>query len=455
MASTILPFFFSFHSELIFWGIILLVSFIFIYFAWFTAASESALSNSTIVRLHNMLLKKNFSNKKIKQVIKLFNNYNKLLSTLILFHNLIEILLPAIITFILMIAKVDHDLVILVIVVNTLLLLFVGEVFPKIFVKKKPELFFINNFKKINFFYRLGYGFNFLLFSVFKIKEPVAAPYDERELLRLLDYIESGGFIEKKEKKFIQNAIIFDDITIKDSYISWDNVLTINEDEPVKNVFLYFEKINFSRIPVVKKETNFPIAWIEDKDFFLAYIKEQNNLILKNHFSKKSLLFVYQNEIKQNVFNKLIQKNVSFAIVLSETNGNILGIISIEDLIEDMFGDINYDRTIDNFIISDNLFMNFLVHKYTPIKILESHLYLKVFNETIESISKTIEDKSKFLFFYDLIKLLEKDSEKIINSENTKTISFEKFTIYLCPIHINSIFYYEVKVKSNRWDNEK
>ena len=156
----------------------------------------------------------------------------------------------------------------------------------------------------------------------------------EEEIRIMLDLGVQDGTIKKDEKLMVNEIFDFDDTETKEVFIPIKNVYLLNENDTLRRLKKKALETGHSRFPVYRKNKKDIVGIVHVKDTLLKdekiHVKEVMN----------SVLFVQQKRKADDVLRKMQKKKAHMAIVKSK-NGKILGIVTFEDLIEEIFGEIS------------------------------------------------------------------------------------------------------------------
>jgi len=156
----------------------------------------------------------------------------------------------------------------------------------------------------------------------------------EEEIKIMLDLGVQDGTIKKDEKHMVNEIFDFDDTETREVFIPIKNVYFLHENNTLRHLKKRAVETGHSRFPVYRKNKKDIVGIAHVKD---ALLKDE-----KNHIKEimKSVLFVQQKMKADNVLRKMQRKKAHMAIVKSK-NGKILGIVTFEDIIEEVFGEIS------------------------------------------------------------------------------------------------------------------
>lgn len=300
------------------------------------SAIETAYSCANKIRLRNMA---NDGREEAEKVLKLLDNYDQLLSTVLVGNNIVNITAATIATVIFTRIYGDSGATISTIVMTVAILIF-GEITPKSIAKEIPEKFAMSTCGLMRFLEILFFPLNWL-FSGWKILVHKMVRVDEDdsdiadELITMVDEAEKEGDLEEHESDLISAAIEFNDLDVKDVLTPRVDVVAVDIATPADGVEKVFRMNSFSRLPVYENSIDNIVGVIHEKDFYNFYHDEPGPI----RRIIKPVIYTSPN-VKISALLKQLQKaKLHLAVVLDEYGGT-QGIITMEDIIEELVGEI-------------------------------------------------------------------------------------------------------------------
>ncbi len=319
--------------------IFLVVVLVCILLSGYFSATETAFTAINKIRLR---AKAEDGDKGAKRVLKLADNYDRLLTTILIGNNIVNILASSLFT-LLMIALIPKNeglATTLSTVILTVVILIFGEITPKVLAKEFPEGFARFSAPFINVLAWLLIPFTFLfglwkklLLKIFKHKEDNAITDDELKIL--VEEAEHEGGINAQESDLIRSAIEFNDLEAKDILVPRVDVIAIDSQTPLTEVDKIFMETRYSRLPVYKDTVDNIIGILHEKDFIKQRLDENFSL----EKASKPAIFVVSTTKISAVLQQL-QKSKSHMAVVSGEFGDTVGIITMEDILEELVGEI-------------------------------------------------------------------------------------------------------------------
>jgi CBS domain containing-hemolysin-like protein len=313
-------------------------------FSAFFSASEMAFSSLNRIKLKNLAVK----NRRARLALKLLDAYDKLLSSVLIGNNIVNIASSALAT-VLFMGLFGAKGVSIATLLMTLLVLMFGEISPKTLAKESPELtalrfapllrFFIVVFTPLNY---LTGAWKKLIVKIFPARGDRAVTEDE--LLTFVEEVRQEGGINKQEEEMIRQAIEFDDLTAAEIFTPRIDVAAVSETDSIDAIDQKFAETGFSRLPVYRGNIDTITGVILLKDFHHEVMKAGKTAA----DIVKPVVFVTKTIKIARLLRTLQQKQAHLAVLVDEFGGT-LGIVTIEDIIEELVGEIwdEHDEVVE------------------------------------------------------------------------------------------------------------
>lgn len=336
------------------------VIFLLICSAFFSSA-ETSFSSVNLLRI------KTYAEEKRKGALKalyICEHYEKAIITILVGNNLVNIASTTICAYILSTTLLSPTLAnLLNTVVMTIIILIFGEITPKCLVKLNPEkaalrysnlLFFL-----MKVFTPLTFLFQKLQGAFKKNKDADKTPtVTENELESIIDTMQEEGVIDQDNAQLLQGVFDLNEKTAYDVMTPRVDVIAVEQNETNENIKKVFVDTQYSRMPVYDDDIDHVVGILSQKDFFTALLKS-DKVDIKKLMVKP--MFLNENMKLDDVIRKM-QKEKKHMAVIADEHGGTSGIITLEDAIEEMFGEI-YDEHDDEEVkeslvkISDNQYL--------------------------------------------------------------------------------------------------
>lgn len=301
------------------------------------SATETAFSSLNKIRIKNMAEK---GNKKAALVMKLSESYDSLLSTILIGNNIVNILSASLATVLFVKILGDEAGTSVSTAVTTVIVLIFGEVSPKSIAKESPEKFAMFSAPLLRVLVFLLTPFNFLFkqwkkFLSLIIKSEEDGGITEEELLSIVEEAEEDGGINEQESMIIQNAIDFTEQEAIDVLTPRIDITGVSTTATKEEIAKIFTETAYSRLPMYEETLDHIIGIIYHKDFY-NYVYNTDKDISE---IVKPVIFIPKSKKIGVLLKELQQKKSHIAVVLDEYGGTV-GIITLEDILEELVGEI-------------------------------------------------------------------------------------------------------------------
>jgi CBS domain containing-hemolysin-like protein len=305
----------------------------------FFGAAETAYSSMNRIRVKNYAQQ---GNKKAQKALDVSENYDKLLTTLLIGNNFVNITIATLSAMLFVIFIQDANLAAAVsTVVITLVLLTFGEITPKTMAMDRAErwaMAFARPTKALVFLFTplsvLFVGLKRILSRNMDDDDVPLMTHDELKVM--IDEIEEEGSIGEHESDLIKSAIEFNDITVGEMYTHRLDVVSIEIKSDKMTIKKTFRDSGFSRIPVYVGTIDHIIGVLYSKDFYNHYL-EQENAKIENLL--RPVKFV-PTAMKISALLTDLQKSQMHMAVVVDESGGTMGIVTLEDIVEELIGEI-------------------------------------------------------------------------------------------------------------------
>ena len=319
---------------------LLVVIFMCIMMSAYFSATETAFLSINKIRLKTMA---DDGNKRAAKVLKIADDFDAMISTVLIGNNLVNILASSLATifFITLFTKdgvTNESLATTVSTVAlTVVLLIFGEISPKTIAKESPEKFAMFSAPMISALMIIFTPLNFLFIQwkkllslIFKAEED--AGITEEELISIIEEAEEDGNFEKSETDLIKSAIEFNELEVGDIFTPRIDITAVKREATKDDILAVFKSTGFSRIPVYEEDLDNVIGILYYKDFFTKEFSSIEEIM-------KPVTFVTKNKNVNDLMNELQEKKLHLAVVTDEY-GSTAGIVTLEDILEEIVGDI-------------------------------------------------------------------------------------------------------------------
>jgi CBS domain containing-hemolysin-like protein len=344
------------------WQIVVLA--ILILFSSFFSATETAFSSLNQIKIKHLAQNGHHG---AKRTLNLSENFDRVLTTILIGNNIVNIGAASLATVIFVRYWGNAGVTISTAVMTTLVLIF-GEITPKSMAKRIPETFALAVTPILMMFMFLLTPLN-IIFSLWQklmnriFKFQKEAPTTEDELLTYVSEVQQEGGINENEGDLIRSVIDFDDLKVEEIFTPRVNVVAISENDDLKKITHAFRHSGYSRLPVYDNNIDHIIGIINHKDFYNRVLLEKQAL----DTIIKPPVFVTEYMKVSNLL-ELLQEYKSHMAIVKDEFGGTLGIVTMEDILEEIVGDIwdEHDEIIEQMIKIDE--KNYRVKGYADLE---------------------------------------------------------------------------------------
>ena len=316
---------------------IVIIVFCVIMSAYFSA-TETAFLTLNRIRVKNLAEK---GNKKASLVLKLSDNYDTMLSTILIGNNIVNILASSLATLLFVDLLKDGSLAqwssAISTAVLTIVILTFGEISPKTIAKKMPESFAMFSAPLINALVYALFPLTFvfkqlqnLLAKIFKKDDDKGIT--EEELISIIEEAEEEGDINKEESTLIKSAIEFNELEVSDIFTPRIDITAVSTEATKEEVAAVFTESGYSRLPLYDGDIDNVIGILYYKDFYTSEFEKLEDIM-------KPVIYVAQTQKINDLMKELQDKQLHLAVVMDEF-GSTAGIVTLEDIVEEIVGEI-------------------------------------------------------------------------------------------------------------------
>ncbi len=369
--------------------------------AMFSAAEMAIFSTSkTKVKA---LVHKNIPNSKTLEAIK--QHPKDVLTAILVGNNIVNISASALATVFFINVFGAMGALISTITMTAVILTF-GEIMPKSYATHNAEKLALKLTPFLSFIMKLLKPIIKLFQHFTRFSSKTSDIGTEEELRALVSMGVEEGKMEKREKELIENVLQFNDITVRDVMTPRTEMLTLDGEMTVEKAVRVMLSREYSRYPVYSREKENIIGIIHIKDALVEYTSGKRNAKLKSLVNTP--LFVPVHRVLNDLFKDFQDKRVHMAIVVNDF-GEVIGLVTLEDLIEELVGEIIDEKDVKQTMIKRIDKNTVIVHGMTELKDLQRFIHLTLTGKKTDTINAIILKK---------IRRIPKPGEKITIENN-------------------------------------
>ncbi|MCH3972113.1 MAG: hemolysin family protein [Oscillospiraceae bacterium] len=313
----------------------------------FFSAAETAYNTLNRVRIKNMATG---GNKRAAQTLRIADNYDNLLSTILIGNNVVNIFASSLATIFFTYLLGKNGVSVSTAVMTVVVLIF-GEITPKWLAKQYADQYAMSVAPALHALIILFTPLNWI-FSLWKrllthlFKHPDNAKMTQDDLMTIVDEAQSDGGIDERNGDLIRSAIEFNDLDAGDILTPRVDVIAIDKDASLDEITDLFIHNSFSRIPVFEGSIDNIIGMIHEKDFFRGLHTGMTSI----EGIIQKIIYIGTGVHISDLLHELQQSQTHMAVVVDEFGGTE-GIITMEDIVEELVGEIwdEHDHVIQYF----------------------------------------------------------------------------------------------------------
>ena len=314
------------------------------------SGTETAFSSFNKTRMKTLAEK---GNKRARLVIKLSENYSNLISTILIGNNIVNIGASSIGALLFGKLIADQNLATTVnTAALTVIVLIFGEVTPKNMAKVIPEKFAMMSAPLIQLLVWIFMPFNFFFSLLTKLisklfKGDDDSKMSQEELLMFVEEVEQDGSIDEDEGSLLRNVIEFNGLKAEDILTHRVDLVAFRKDTPKEEIAKIYSESKFSRLLVYENTIDTIVGIVHQKDFYTAEGITDASIeeIMTEPF------FVPPSEDVADLLKKFQENQSHIAVVVDEYGGTV-GIVTMEDILEELVGEIwdEHDEVVEDYV---------------------------------------------------------------------------------------------------------
>ena len=330
----------------------LISAIILLFFAMFFAVTETSFASATKPRLKVMA---DSGNKKAAKALRILDDFDKAITTILICTNIVHISIATLVT--LAVTKIwGVSFVSVSTIITTLVVFFAGEMLPKSIAKKYPESFALFCAGPLDVLMKIFSPLSTLLSSfgnaVSKlIKGEAELTVTEDELYDIIEDMTEEGTLDEEQGDLISSAIQFGDLTVESILTPRVDIVAVDIDDSVEEILSAIKSCSHSRLPVYRGSIDNIIGVLQIRKFIKQYLKSGTGLNIGALLDKP--FFVYQG-MNVDELLPVMSKNKKNMAIVTDNYGGTLGIVTVEDMVEELVGEI-WD---EDDVIKENVVKN-------------------------------------------------------------------------------------------------
>ncbi len=316
----------------------LVILIILVFTSAFFSAAETAYTGANKIRLRS---RAENGSKRAERALKIIGRYDKTLTTILIGNNIVNILTSSLATVLCIELFGSRGTLISTVAVTVIVLIF-GEILPKTVSKLHAENFAcaVSGIMTVLMLLFTPFSAVFLLIQkgvsfLFRGKgEEVSMT--EQELMQIIDEIEDEGVLEEQESELVRSALEFDETLVSAVITPRVNIVAADINTGIDEMRELFLKEGYSRIPVYEKSIDHIVGIVRHKDFFERLASGETFYVRD---MTEETIFVPGLMKIPDVLRQMQRRKIHLAVVVDQYGGTE-GIVTLEDIIEELVGEI-------------------------------------------------------------------------------------------------------------------
>lgn len=287
-----------------------------------------------------------------KTALLILDDFDKAISTLLICTNIVHIATASIVT--VAVTKMwGLGAVSISTIVTTIVVFFAGEMLPKSIAKKYSEPLALATGPVLRFLMKIFTPLSALLAwigqSAAKLtpeENPVS--FTEDELYDIIEDMTEDGSLDEQQGELISSALQFGEVTVESVLTPRVDLVAVDISSSLEDILTVIKTTNHSRLPVYEGSIDNIIGVLQIRKFIKAYLRLGNNLDLRPLMDE--VFFIHQSTNIDELLPVMSKRKLNMAVV-TDNYGGTLGIVTVEDILEELVGEIwdEHDEVIEEF----------------------------------------------------------------------------------------------------------
>lgn len=309
----------------------------FLFCSAYCASAETAFTAVSKVRLRTMADK---GNKRAKKALWVCDRFDKTLTTILIGNNVFHAACASL-SALLVMRQFDEEFVLYGTLITTLIVYLFAEMIPKSVAKARSEEIALLFAGSMVFFVKLLTPVSALFAGISRILSKIFSSGEthtvtEEDLINIIETIEDEGVLEPQQQELLNSAMEFREKKAADVMIPIEYVISVSSTTPLKQLAELVKVSPYSRLPVYEGRPD-NIVGILPVNLFLSHYVAEKPIILRKMLLKP---YVFDSQTEISVLLQRMRLNKLHMVFLTDEAKNKVGIITMEDLLEELVGDI-------------------------------------------------------------------------------------------------------------------
>lgn len=328
-----------------------IIAVILLFCAAFCAITEISFASSSRPRLKVFA---EAGNGKAKKALYVLDDFEKAISTILIVTNIVHISIASIVT-LAVTKKWGLGAVPASTIITTMTVFFVGEMLPKSIAKNYPEPIAMFCAGPLKFFMTVFSPLSALLSTIGVgvsrlVKGEPELSVTEDELYDIIEDMTEEGSLDEQQGELISSALQFGDLTVESILTPRVDMVTVDVEDPIEDILAAVKSCTHSRLPVYEGSVDNIIGILSIRRFIKSYLREGASLEFRSMLDEP--FFIHQSVNVDELLPTMTHNRQSIAIV-TDNYGGTLGLVTVEDIIEEIVGEIwDEDDVVEENIVA-------------------------------------------------------------------------------------------------------
>ncbi|HZX44519.1 MAG TPA: CNNM domain-containing protein [Candidatus Nanoarchaeia archaeon] len=321
--------------------------------AFFSASETALISISKLSVRHLVKLKKRGA----RELQLLKDEPNRIIITILIGNNIVNVTISALVT-IITLEIFGNDAIGYAVGLTTFILLLFGEITPKSFASHYSRRLSLLFSKPVYYLSIAFYPiikvldiFTRLFIRIFGWKEKKQGITKE-EIETMIEIGEASGALKRMEEMLVKNVFRFDDIEVEEIMTPKDKMFSLEAETTIKDAIPVLLQRPFTRVPIYMDDPENILGFISRDDILRAYANHKESIPLR--LILKPIPCIFRDEKLDVLLNQFQRKHIHIAAVITR-NHKLLGIVTLEDLLEELVGEIIDEKEIEALKLQESL----------------------------------------------------------------------------------------------------
>jgi putative hemolysin len=337
-------------GSLLSWLIIVVLLFLAAYFA----VSETAFASVSRIRVKAVADK---GDRRAKKALFILDNFDRAITTILIGTNIVHMVTAALVT-VIVTRRWGVSVVAISTIITTIVVFFIGEMLPKSIGKKYSERFALACAGSLCFFMKIFFPISYVLtaignFAARLTKGDPEATVTEDELYDIIENMKDEGELDAEQGDLVHSALMFADVTVESVLTARVDVAAIDVDDSHEEILAFIKEQKHSRLPVFRGSIDNIIGILQIRKYIKAYLRQGGDINLEALLDEA--YFVHQSTNIDELLPEMSRKKLNMAVV-TDNYGGTLGIVTVEDILEELVGEIwdEDDEVVESFSVCDD-----------------------------------------------------------------------------------------------------